>query len=215
MAQVLLKQPTSSLILSSSIGSKGPTSRLPHLQLFLRPWRAREPPSVDNSLPIAVEQFQGAPRHNKRSSTVDVTKMNCYIVLTNEGRPLGPTPSPSLLPGPSRWRMVDDVFLVCLCASSYYVSGPSLLESPSPSVSPLFTLPFSLSLSLSTPSLCLLVVVRSAPRLVLRSAREARVLPVPIVSCMINGSQNPSRRLGTASRTHVPPFQIFDPSIGR
>lgn len=24
-------------------------------------------------------------RHNKSSSTVDVTKMNCYIVLTNEG----------------------------------------------------------------------------------------------------------------------------------
>ena len=38
------------------------------------------------------------------------------------------------------------------------------------------------------------VVVRSAPRLVLQSAREARVLPVPIVSCMINGA-GPSGRL--------------------
>lgn len=43
----------------------------------------------------------------------------------------------------------------------------------------------SLSLSLS------MVVVRSAPRLVLQSAREARVLPVPIVSCMINGTRGP------------------------
>lgn len=38
----------------------------------------------------AVKQFRGAGRRNKRSSTVDVTKMNCYIVLTNEGRPVTP-----------------------------------------------------------------------------------------------------------------------------
>lgn len=47
-----------------------------------------EEESVDNSLAsgeTAIRRARGARvRHNKRSSTVDVTKMNCYIVLTNE-----------------------------------------------------------------------------------------------------------------------------------
>lgn len=63
--------------------------------------------------------------------------------------------------------------------ASYYVSGPSpLFENRRESES----LPSSSS---SCPSSAL----RSRP--VLQSAREARVLPVPIVSCMINGPGPP------------------------
>lgn len=91
--------------------------------------------------------------------------------------------------------------------ASYYVSGPSpLFENRRESES----LPSSSS---SCPSSAL----RSRP--VLQSAREARVLPVPIVSCMINGPGPPPscRPLLCPPRTASAPFEgsdlPLDPSI--
>lgn len=49
--------------------------------------RERSSCRFDNSLASGETIPRGGlGRHNKSPSTVDVTKMNCYIVLTNEGR---------------------------------------------------------------------------------------------------------------------------------
>lgn len=79
-------------------------------------------------------------------------------------------------------------------SSPYYVSGPALLP-----VIPISSLATSFSRSL------LLML-----RLVLRSAREARVLPVPIVSCMINDRVDLS-----PSPAAYASFRALDGSIDR
>jgi len=145
-----------------------------------------------------LEESERGFSRNKRSSTVDVTKMNCYIVLTNEGerrereRKRG-RHSPR---SPRRDEESGLLFFPPLPAASslYYVSGPALLP-----VIPISSLVTSLSRSL------LLIL-----RLVLWSAREARVLPVPIVSCMINDRVDLSLNLAAYAS-----FRALDGSIDR
>lgn len=163
--------------------------------------RSRKESTVDNSL-ASSERIQhtrrARVRRNKRSSTADVTKMNCYIVLTNEGgrrereRKRGRHSPRSL----RRDEESSLLFFPALPAASspYYVSGPVLLP-----VIPISSLATSFSRSL------LLNL-----RLVLRSAREARVLPVPIVSCMINDRVDLS-----PSPTAYASFRALDGSIDR
>lgn len=118
---------------STKVQEKGFIWKTPRPEIFVRPWKSREHRRLTIVWP-SVKQFRGARRHNKRSSTVDVTKMNCYIVLTNEGRPVTPLAPLSLslsdLAEPE--ETLVEAFFACLCASAYYVSGPSLFESPSP-----------------------------------------------------------------------------------
>lgn len=68
-------------------------------------------------------------------------------------------------------------------------------------ITPISSLATSLFLSRSLPRIL---------RLVLRSAREARVLPVPIVSCMINDRVDLS-----PAPTAYASFRVFDGSIDR
>lgn len=154
----------------------------------------------------AVKQFRerGAGRHNKSPSTVDVTKMNCYIVLTNEGRDR----SPSSLSSSS---LLARSFFARSSLASYYVSGPSLLSSRRGETASLFSPPPP------PPPPSVRVLVSALSRPVLQSAREARVLPVPIVSCMINGPGPPCSPARLQQPRTPAPFEgsdlPLDPSI--
>lgn len=162
-----------------------------------------ESTAVDNSLASneTIQHARGArARRNKRSSTVDVTKMNCYIVLTNEGRKERKRERKRGRHSLRSLHRDEESGLLFFpsspaASSPYYVSGPALLPVSSRS-------PPSPPLSLA-PSLLIL-------RLVLRSAREARVLPVPIVSCMINDRVDLS-----PSPAAYASFRALDASIDR
>ena len=228
-------------------------------RMFVRPWRRRRERTrwgraARTRVPTSTIVSAGAEwnnsgeerakkgeedsaRHNKSPSTVDVTKMNCYIVLTNEGRTGHPVrPSPSVSVHRVQGTLSSVHFLLFLfffffrlfvsthnsTACIMYLEPPlslsrsleSISSSPSSSSSSSsssswssWPSSWSSSWSSSSSSFGLL----SARWLVLQSAREARVLPVPIVSCMINGP-GAVCPAGTASYTHrLSPFGLSIP----
>jgi len=104
-------------------------------------------PATRRSDVLEESRLRTRARRNKRSSTVDVTKMNCYIVLTNEGRRRERERKRGRHSPRSLRRNEESglLFFPLLPAASslYYVSGPALLP-----VIPISSLTTSFSRSL-------------------------------------------------------------------
>ena len=131
---------------------------------------------------VPYEDREAVGPYKSPSPVPDVTKMNCYIVLTNEG-----SPSWSPLSSPQVWLILFFVFFYPFPSLLFlfFMQWVLVRLGPTECRGGPRSKPAARCRCLAGPSLVLCIWSLS----VVLQRREARVLPVPIVSCMINGQR--------------------------